>query len=263
MAGKIFLNPEVRSGLGEDTFWTWFAREIGAEFDLPKTIGKSDIVLHYSTMGRPAFPENTISLLWELYPEMSLRLGKRYPRKTSRIKRSFAARWATCPTHYSRAFYAKNTTVLPIGVDSNLFKPAELKSKLRLQYGYKPEDKIAFWSGQTHPMKGPELREKWSQENPEWKLISRPRETFIPQEQLAELMQISDGFLNTSKLVPLYMVEWEAMAVGLPFIQAGGVEREFSPSNPRGFLQEMSWSREQAQVLWEEFVHKCRIELKQ
>jgi glycosyltransferase involved in cell wall biosynthesis len=259
---KIFLNPEIRSGLGEDTFWTWFAREVGAEFDLPKRIGPQDIVLHYSTKGKPKFPSNTISLLWELYPEMALRLGTKYPKKMRKIKASFSARWATCPTQYSRAFYSKDTTVLPIGVDTGLFKPAVSKAELRVKHGYSTNDKIAFWSGQTHPMKGPELREKWAEENPDWKLISRPRENVISQEALAELMQISDGFLNTSRLIPLYMVEWEALATGLPFIQAGGVEREFDPESPREFVIETKWSRDEAKILWWDFVDKCRFETK-
>jgi glycosyltransferase involved in cell wall biosynthesis len=261
MSAKIFLTPEIKSGLGEDTFWTWFAREVGGEFDLPKKIGPTDVVLHYSTMGKPQFPNNTISLLWELYPEMALRLGKKYPPKMKKIQASFAARWGTCPTHYSRAFYSKNTTVLPIGVDTNLFKPALSKNELRAKHGYAPTDKIAFWSGQTHPMKGPELREKWALENPSWKLISRPRENVISQEELVEYMQMSDGFLNTSRLIPLYMVEWEALATGLPFIQAGGVEREFDPKSPREFVIENNWSRDQAKVLWQEFIDKCRFEL--
>lgn len=262
MSAKIYLNPEIRSGLGEDTFWTWFAREVGGEFDLPKKIGPTDIVLHYSTMGKPQFPNNTISLLWELYPEMALRLGKKYPPKMKKIEASFAARWGTCPTHYSRAFYSKNTTVLPIGVDTNLFKPALSKTELRAKHGYTATDNIAFWSGQTHPMKGPELREKWALENPGWKLISRPRENVISQQELVEYMQISDGFLNTSRLIPLYMVEWEALATGLPFIQAGGVEREFDPKSPREFVMEAKWSRDQAKVVWQEFIEKCQFEIR-
>ena len=34
----IYLNCEVKSGLGEDTFWTWFEREFkdGCCFEVPK-----------------------------------------------------------------------------------------------------------------------------------------------------------------------------------------------------------------------------------
>lgn len=260
MLGKIYLQPEIRSGLGEDTFWTWFAREIGAEFDLPRKLGTGDIVLQYSTMGSPKFPENTVSLMWELYPEMALRLGQPFRKKINRIKRSYISRWGTCPTHYSRAFYSKNTTVLPIGVDTEVFKPALNKTQLRAKLGYGEFDKIAFWSGQTHPMKGPELRDKWEENNPDWKLITRPRESVISQASLSELMQVSDGFLNTSKLVPLYMVEWEAMAVGLPFIEAGGVQREFNPSGPRDFVFDFRWSRNQAKDIWVDYVDRCSFE---
>jgi hypothetical protein len=58
------------------------------------------------------------------------------------------------------------------------------------------------------------------------------------------------------------MVEWEALATGLPFIQAGGVEREFDPESPREFVIETKWSRDQAKILWWDFVDKCRFETK-
>ena len=104
----IFVNPEILSGLGEDTFWTWIIRELDAEIGVPPKISKSDIILHYSTMGKPRFPNNTITLLWELYPEMSLRLDSKFKKKQKLIDASLIARWATVPTHYSRAFYSKN-----------------------------------------------------------------------------------------------------------------------------------------------------------
>ena len=35
---KIYLNPEVASGLGEDTFWMWFKREFpNSEFLSPNS----------------------------------------------------------------------------------------------------------------------------------------------------------------------------------------------------------------------------------
>lgn len=258
---KIFLAPEIRSGLGEDTFWTWFEREAGGEFDLPKKLAAGDVVLHYSTLGKPAFPSQTVSLLWELYPEMTLRLGDSFSAKNRKIKKSFTSRWATCPTHYSRAFYARNTVVLPIGVDTGLFKPAQDRASLRQKHGLNPDEKIAFWYGQEHPMKGPDLRNAWLEENQDWKLITPPRGEILSQKKLAELMQLSDGFLNTSRLVPLYMIEWEAMACGLPFIQAGGVEREANPIEPRKFVMAQGWSRDKALETWTMFLDGCRREL--
>lgn len=259
---KIFLAPEVRSGLGEDTFWTWFARETGAEFDIPRKIGTEDVVIHYSTLGRPKFAAQTITLLWELYPEMRLRVSGKFPTKLWRINRSQSSRWATCPTAYSRAFYSRETVVLPIGVDTSLFKPPHDKLGLRRTLGLQAEAKYAIWSGANHPMKGPDLRDQWSSKNTDWKLIVVRKEEPIPQSQLAQLIAASDAFLNTSRLVPLYMFEWECLAADLPMLDAGGIEREFIPSNPRQFVFEQRWSREQSLEIWVQFIERCRYQLR-
>src|SRR5690348_830337 len=75
----IYLQPEVRSGLGEDTFWTWFAREFPeSSFDLPPggILNPDDVVLQYSTLGPPRTQGGiTVALCWELYPEMRRALG--------------------------------------------------------------------------------------------------------------------------------------------------------------------------------------------
>ena len=61
----IYLNAEVISGLGEDTFWTWFKREFPtSSFDKPKTLTEKDIVLRYSTLGPlNVFPVKTVAFL--------------------------------------------------------------------------------------------------------------------------------------------------------------------------------------------------------
>jgi hypothetical protein len=259
---KIFLVPEVMSGLGEDTFWTWFARETGAEFALPNKLGAEDIVLHYSTVGRPAFPGQSISLLWELYPEMALRLGKSFYRRSRLVRLSESARWATCATHYSRAFYSKETVVIPIGVNTDLFSPATDKAGVRRELGWDINGKYAIWVGAHHPMKGPDLRDAWAQSHPDWNVVTVQKETPINQEQLAKMMSTCDGFLNTSRLVPMYMFEWECLASGLPMIEAGGIQREHEPENPREFVFEMGWSRTQSLQTWMSFIDKCRFELR-
>lgn len=258
---KIFLTPEVRSGLGEDTFWTWFAREAGAEFDLPRRLGKGDIVLHYSTVGRPVFPGQSVSLLWELYPEMTLRLGKSFYRRTRLIRKSQASRWAVCATHYSRAFYKRETSVLPIGVDTDLFAPSPDRAEVRRKLGWQHDGRYAIWVGANHPMKGPDLRDKWVRQNPDWKLVVVNKEEPVSQFSLAQMMSASDAFLNTSRLVPLYMFEWECLASGLNMIEAGGTQREFQPDDPRAFVFEMGWSRKQALPIWMEYIERCSHEL--
>lgn len=250
------------SGLGEDTFWTWFARETGAEFALPQRLESQDIVLHYSTVGRPRFPGQSISLLWELYPEMALRLGKSFYRRSRLVRLSQSSRWAVCATHYSRAFYARETAVLPIGVDTDLFSPAIDRDKTRQQLGWDLKGKYAIWVGADHPMKGPDLRDTWAKDNPDWNLILVPKESPIAQSKLATMMSAADGFLNTSRLVPLYMFEWECLASGLAMIDAGGIQREHTTQNPRNFVFEMQWSRGQALQLWLDFIERCRFELR-
>src|SRR5208282_3692166 len=67
----IYLVPEIASGLGEDTFWTWAAREWpNSVIASPSTVTKDDVILQYSTKGASGFPANTMGLLWEIHPEM-------------------------------------------------------------------------------------------------------------------------------------------------------------------------------------------------
>lgn len=262
---RIYLAPEIASGLGEDTFWTWIAREANAEFELPNKLEKGDIVLHYSTKGKPKFPGQSISLLWELYPEMALRLGVKFKKRNKLINSSLESRWATCPTHYSRAFYGKETIVLPIAVDSDLFKPVkdeEAKMALRKKLDIPQDKTVLIWSGIEHPMKGPDLRDKFEAANPNIHLLKFSRLSPISQPELADYMRASDGWLNTSRLIPLYMFEWEAFSAGLKMVDGGGVQREFNPQNPSEFVRDMGWRRSNALTTWLEFVEKCRYELR-
>jgi hypothetical protein len=259
----IFVNPEVLSGLGEDTFWTWIIRETGAEVGVPKNVAKDDIILHYSTMGKPAHPGNTIALLWELYPEMSLRLGTSFKKRQRLIDASLVSRWVTVPTHYSRAFYARDAKVLPIAVDSDLFTPPIDKFEVRKNLGLAPEGKYVFWGGGSHEMKGRDLRDTWLLDNPEYSLLFADKDNPVPQDQVAKLMQAADGILNTSRLVPLFMIDWEALACGLPIIDGGGVVRELPLKfSPREFVRESGWFRTDAIHSWLQYIENCKWELR-
>jgi hypothetical protein len=260
----LFLNPEILSGLGEDTFWTWIARELGAEVGVPKLITRDDVVLHYSTMGKPKFPSNTVSLLWELYPEMSLRLGYKFKKRQRLIDASLSSRWATVPTHYCRAFYSRDTSVLPIAVDSDLFSPVEDKQALKVELGLNPTQKYIFWGGGSHEMKGRDIRDKWLSDNQEYKLLFADKNNPLPQDQVSKLMNASDGILNTSKLVPLFMIDWEALACNLPIIEGGGVKRDVPLEySPRDYVKKEGWFRSDAIVTWQAYIDKCLWELKQ
>lgn len=71
----IYLNTPGLNSLGDDTFWTWFIREFKGETTVGWALGNNpdDVVLQYSTMGASKH-QNTIGLLWELYPEMEVQL---------------------------------------------------------------------------------------------------------------------------------------------------------------------------------------------
>ena len=67
----IYLNCEIKNGLGEDTFWTWFHREFpNSSFDTPKYLNNNDILLRYSTLGFLPIEGKQMALCWELYPRM-------------------------------------------------------------------------------------------------------------------------------------------------------------------------------------------------
>ena len=258
----LFVNPEVLSGLGEDTFWTWIIRETGAEVGVPKKIRRDDLILHYSTMGEPKHPKNTVTLLWELYPEMSLRLGTSFKKKEKLISASLSSRWATVPTHYCRAFYGRDADLLPIAVDSQIFCPPTSQAEIRKGLGLNPDGKYIFWGGGSHEMKGRDLRDKWLEANPDYTLLFADKDNPVPQSEVARLMQASDGILNTSRLVPLFMIDWEALACGLPIIEGGGVKRDLPLTySPREFVKESGWFRTDALTTWNTYIEKCVWEL--
>jgi hypothetical protein len=271
----IYLCAEVISGLGEDTFWTWFKREFGAEaqFGLPKKVSAKDVVLQYSTLGPTHCASRTIGLMWELYPEMRAMLGGNdWDGIISRIN--------NCAQHCARRvvssrlavdFYTPFGTVdvLPIGVNTDLFRPMpDAKRALREKYGIDQTKRVGFWMGTSHPMKGFDRLLEWKQSNPdvEWIMVWKHKGDgnripgphhyeFIPQEQLAELMNCADFFLSCGRLRPFFMVEWEAMSCNLPMVIVGDLQKDFVPSsNPRDDIFRLQWDRHSAKELWRKYI---------
>jgi len=278
MSNTIYLNPVIKSGLGEDTFWTWFEREFpNAQFGVPEKIDPSDVILHYSTKGPSAHPGQTICLMWELYPEMKQRLGTRrydsYMQAIDQAARSSSA--LVLSTELMAPFYQHyeaKPDILPIAVNTDLFKPLLNKAGLREKYGIPHGKKIAFWGGNTHDFKGPHLLQPWADKHPDVHIIAAwtykqfagtlpGASNFIqvPQQQLVELMNCADFFLATSLLRPYYMVEWEAMACNLPFEFVAPIEKEFEPGRaPRDEVFARSWDRGSAKKLWSDYIEKFR-----
>jgi len=276
----IYLSPEIASGLGEDTFWTWFKREVSnTTFDDVNRAQENDIILRYSTKGiiPPNIKAKSVALCWELLPEMKVKLNSNswdhkinvtYQVANSCDRRVVASRLSI--PYYE---HCGKIDIIPIGVDTNLFKPSSDKESLRLKYNLPLDKEIIFWGGTNHPMKGFQNLLKFKQDNPQYHYIcvwKTPGEAtllegfsnhiLVKQEILSELMAASDYILCCGLLQPFYMIEWEAMSCGLKPIILNNVEKDFVPSlDPRKDIFDQGWSRDQVKVTWEKYLNDLLI----
>jgi len=268
----IYLEPEVASGLGEDTFWTWAAREFpNSRIASPTTVTNSDAILRYSTKGRSNFPNHTIGLLWELHPEMKAKLGSNvWDGVLAKIDQCSSAARLTVTSSLMLPYYShynKPIDVLPIGVNTDLFKPYD-KGQMRAKYGIPAGRRVGIWCGTTHPMKGFDKLQTWTAQNPDvlWIIVWKTREeaghlngalnkVLVSQQTLAELMSCADFFLSCGRLRPFFMVEWEAMACNVPMVMLGDAEKDFKPSaSPRDDIFRLGWDRHTAKNTWLNYI---------
>ncbi len=275
----IYLNAEVISGLGEDTFWSWFHREFSnSSFEVPKKLNNNDVLLRYSTLGFLPIEGKQVALCWELYPQMKeIFKSNQWDERLKTVYQT--ARYSTYRTVATKASVADydmfgSVNIIPIGVDTDTFKPLDNKMGIRNKYNIPLNKKVGVWVGTLHPMKGFSELLKYSAENSEiywiviWKweqeagyLDGASNFVKVPQEALCELLNAADFFLSTSKLKPFYMAEWEAMACNIPFVILGNKEREFIPkTNPRDTLFEMEWDRKTVKTIWEKFFIEKGVE---
>ena len=274
----IYLNPEVVSGLGEDTFWTWFKREFpSASFEQPKRLSNDDVVLQYSTLGFAGRAGKSIGLLWELYPEMKEQFkSTEWDARLAKVYE--CARFSTYRTVASALmipFYEQFGTidVLPIGVNTDLFNTLPEKETLRDKYNIPKGKTVGIWGGTMHRMKGFDRLVEYAGRNPDiywivvWKWKSEAgflpggsNFTKVPQQTLCELMNAADFFLCTSKLRSFYMVEWEAMACNLPMMILDNMGKDFVPSsNPREDVFRLGWDRKSTKRLWADYLTRKGI----
>jgi glycosyltransferase involved in cell wall biosynthesis len=269
----IYLSAEVVSGLGEDTFWTWFKREFpNSKFGIPQNINKEDVILQYSTLGRNKFPDNTVGLLWELHPEMKVKLNSdQWDGVITKIHAcASTCKYRTTPSRLMVPYYESfgKLDLLPIGVDTDLFRPMFNRNELKRKYGIPTDKRIGFWAGTTHPMKGFQNLINYKNENPDiywiivWKqrgessnLLGHSNFTQISQQQLSELLNCTDFFLSCGLLQPFYMIEWEAMSCDVPIVISSGLEKDFIPSDhPRNDIFRLGWDRKTTKELWKNYI---------
>ena len=272
----IYLSAEVVSGLGEDTFWTWFHREFpSSSFDPPTKLGPEDVVLRYSTLGPMKIPGRVVALLWELHPEMKrVYQSSQWDSVLARIYqcgRLSTHRVVASPAMLPFYEHLGQVDVLPIGVDTNLFRPLIEKDGLRAKHRIPQDRRVGIWVGTGHPMKGFQALAEYAKSVPEvhWIVVWKeamdlacpfPATQFVrvPQAALVELMNAADFFACCGALRPFYMVEWEAMACRLPFVML--TEREFTPSSDaRTDLIGRGWSRSEAKETWTKYLAKLGV----
>lgn len=280
---KIFLSPVHKNALGEDTFWTWFDREVSNSewYKFQNLADPKDALLRYSTFGTigPGCECQTIALCWELLPEMRVKLNNSsWDRVINRTYQcAETAKHRVVATHLSVPYYKHcgPVDVLPIGVDTDLFKPMSNKEELKEKYNIPQDKKIGFWMGTTHQMKGYTNLKKYASENPDihwivvWKNRSQRRSLHgaseychIKQHVISELMNCSDFYLVCGLLSPYFMIEYEAMACNLPMLNISSLEKDFDPgSNPRDKIFEIGWDRPTTLKLWKEYLGNRGVDL--
>lgn len=275
----IYLSTEIISGLGEDTFWTWFKREFpNSSFNTPKKLEDDDVLLRYSTLGFLPIQGKQISICWELYFDMrDVFSSREYEEKIRLINDS--AKYSTyraVATEHSLNHYNKygRTYVLPIGVDTNLFRPLRNKEILKANYGLPNEGKIGFWIGTTHPMKGFSSLLEFKRQNPDvyWVIVWKDKlqggylegaKNFykISQSEINDLINCSDFSLFTSRFKPLFIAEWEILSTNIPIIQYPNIEREIfiDNNNNRKAVFDRGWSRDQVKNEWSKLFNELGI----
>lgn len=251
----IYLQPQNRSSLGEDTFWTWFKREFDdSTFDLPPKLGARDYVLQYSTLGASNVDGGIkVGLLWELHPEIAKqKIEGEWDRPLEKIRECDARSDLRVVSSKTMLEFHPGAVEMPIGVDTDLFRPMD-KMEMRRKHRIDERGTVAFWSGTTHQMKGYDRLCAWRQSNPGVVVIECMKDRAVAQQTLAELMNCADFALFTGRLRPYFMVEWEAMACDLPVVDISGMERDFVPGGREKVL-DLGWSRHQAKETWRKFL---------
>lgn len=274
-SNKIYLSPVVRSGYGEETFWVWFEKKFkNSSYKLPKAYKKGDVLLRYSTKG-PLKAKNlkTIALCWELLPEMKTVLGSNEWDATIETTYETAknADKIVVASRFSVPYYEKygKVDILPIGVDTDLFRPYSDKEKyeLKIKYGIPLNVEVGFWCGTTHKMKGFQNVQKYADENPNiyWIIVwygergnfvgNGQEHYLVNQQKMAELMNCANFQLSASILRPYYIIEYEGMACNLPQRKIVDIEKDFEAgNNPRDVIFEKKWDRHSAKILWEDYI---------
>jgi len=277
----IYLNPEVKTADGQDTFWDWAEREFKkSSFEIPQKLNSEDIVLRYSTLGFLPVVGKSIALCWEMYPQMQKLYGNPMYANSVISKVYEAAQYCTYRTVASPVsvdIYKKfgSVEVIPIGVDTNFWRPLHNKEAIRKKYGLPLNKNIGIWVGTSHHMKGFADFIQYVSMNQEfyWIIVMGRHSKFIKefhnaeifsdisQSQLLELINAADIYICTNRLNAYFMIDWEMMACNIPFVYPSGHIPEFEVGvEPREAVFKHGWDRDSVKKCWESFFERHGID---
>jgi hypothetical protein len=259
----IFLSP--RSNKPGDFWHSWPPED--AEFSVPDTIAPDDVVIHDVRLGQPEHPSQTIGLLLS-NDHLS---GGSDPNALARI----AIGLRTCARIVvpSSDIFWPNSTVLPLGVDTDLFRPRSNIAELRTLYGLPTHYPVGFWRGDLRYNCGYDNLMRYISRNPgtHWVLVfdqlcyptrlpcHRTIYYDVSQNTMADLMGCADFGLKTARTEGTTTTDIEAMASGLGLISVRLPNKDTPPSNfTREDVIRYGWDCAQAMRRWRKYVEEFR-----
>lgn len=267
----LYLNPTTRdTSLGDDHLWLWLKRSFDASY-FENTLSETDILLNSSFHRLKNYNAAIINVHLELMKELRDKYHlNHYSRNVEDILHNCKeSKLTTIPSkllYNNYKEYCKNLVVVPIGVDTNVFKPLDNKQELRDKYKLPKNKRIGFWSGNDGVWRGVNDLKKFINQNSDvyWIInyyrgakLDFPGSTFfrISQPQINELLAASDFYLCTNQIGPYYMSDWEAISANVPIIDTLGIERELGLNPSRAKLLSASWGRDSVLQTWKHIIY--------
>ena len=275
---QIGLVNDKPSALGEDTWWTWMQRTFKNRWFTPREVaGDVPIIVQNGLWGptrckkgvkRVTYCIDTFSEINRLWPGSYDWGLKPTIKAVNKSEVGVVHNQTTMDQLVSLSAKPNEWRLIPLGVNTELFKPAPLGEieNLRSKHGIPLRDKVGFWSGTPIFFKGWDRFPGIFKASPGvfWIIVWKPGESGpLPegfrgkvvhgtdQTTLRELMCCSDFFLSLNPLRVWYQVEMEGMACDLPMVIFPDTQKEWYPhGSTRAEVFSRNWDRGSVKELW-------------
>lgn len=227
---KVAVVNDIFSATGEKTFWHVLVEELGAfpvEFNKGQEIPEdTDLVITNSLWGKIT-DKPYISLVQDSYLTMATLWARNIPHVFNQMASLVHATERVSISNFLAKAYEKvcgKFNIIPMGVNTDLFKPLDRKEELREKYNIPKDVKVNIWVGSHHPVKGLDILDIT---HDFWILVFKDhltqvlpnnavQFTHMPHDQLAELYNCADECVSTSRVEGGGLVVIEAMFCGVP-----------------------------------------------